>query len=148
MDEPFASNLSPQRVLRILVAEDNEDAAATQEALLKMLGHEVWVASTGPAAIEAARRHLPDVLVCDIGLPGLSGYEVAKAVRSEPACRGMTMIAVTGYGDEHSRADAIAAGFDLHFSKGGNPLEMLRELEGVANRGPAQGNQHHKNRLR
>lgn len=141
MSEPVGSKASPQRVLRFLVAEDNQDAADTQEAMLKMLGYQVWVARTGPAAVEAARQHRPDVLMCDIGLPGMSGHEVARTLRSEPACRAMTMIAITGYGDEHSRKAAFAAGFDMHFAKGASPLEVLLVLEKLANRSSAEPTQ-------
>jgi two-component system, sensor histidine kinase len=117
--------------LRVLVAEDNQDAADTLRVLLEMSGYEVRVAPTGPAAIEAARQEPPAAIMCDIGLPGLDGYDVARTLRSDPRFSGVLMIAITGYGDARDRAAAKSAGFDHHFLKSTSPnliLEALRQF--------------------
>ena len=120
------------RALHVLVAEDNVDAAETLRMILEVWGYQVSVAHSGPAAIEAARRLRPDAVVCDIGLPGASGYEVAKALRAEPTNRGAILIAVTGYGGATNRQAALSAGFDAHFAKPVSPTELLDHLSRLA----------------
>jgi len=102
---------------RVLLVEDNQDAAEMLAMLLDVLGHEVTVLPDGPAAIEAARTSRPDIMVIDIGLPGMSGYEVAQAVRTDPALRRVVLVALTGYGQAEDKARALAAGFDHHLVK-------------------------------
>lgn len=128
----------PTARLRVLVAEDNEDAADTLQALLETMGYDVSVARSGPAAIESALRERPDVLLCDIGLPGLSGYEVARQLRTHVELADLLMIAVTGYAEDHHQVAAKAAGFDVHVSKSASPLEILGNLERLSRRGTAQ----------
>ena len=130
MSGPFAG---AGGALSILIAEDNEDAAATLEALLTMRGHAVEVCTSGPAAVEVARQRNPDVLLCDIGLPGMSGYDVARTLRSNPGSADITLIAITGYSEAQDRKAALAAGFDMLLSKGGDPVAMLLEIERIAN---------------
>ena len=136
--KPAEPCLAPRR-LRVLVAEDNKDAADTLRVLLEMGGHEVRLAHTGPSALQAARQEAPDALLCDIGLPGMSGYEVARALRADPRFAGVMMVAVTGYADPEHGAQAMAAGFDRHFSKTADPLRLLQELERLAAREPGNG---------
>ncbi|MCC2668555.1 MAG: Chemotaxis protein methyltransferase CheR [Armatimonadetes bacterium] len=107
--------------LRILVVEDNRDAAETLAEILELDGHKVEVAFSGPAGVEAARRLRPDVVLCDIGLPGMDGYQVAASLRADPALAGMRLIAVTGYGQDEDRRRTREAGFDAHLTK---PVEI------------------------
>jgi signal transduction histidine kinase/ActR/RegA family two-component response regulator len=109
----------PPRVLprRILVVEDNRDAAETLRDLLQMAGHEVTLAFTGPAGVDAARRLRPEVVLCDIGLPGLDGYAVARAVRQDAATAAAYLIALSGYGQEEDRRRSREAGFHQHLIK-------------------------------
>ena len=122
---PLASG-SP---LRILVIEDNEDAAESLRALLELLGHAVDVAASGDAGLKLALEREPDAIVCDIGLPGMDGYSVARALRAHARTRAVRLIALTGYGHEENRREARAAGFDDHLVKPVHPQELLRALE-------------------
>lgn len=112
---------------RILVVDDNIDAADSLAMLLRLEGHEVETAYSAHGALEATERLKPDVVVLDIGLPQLDGYEVARQLRANPTLSGMQLIALTGYGQNEDRARSIAAGFDAHFTK---PVqrEALAEL--------------------
>ena len=114
--------------LRVLLAEDNRDAAESLKMLLEMSGHEVSVAYNGPDAVTTARSVLPEVLVCDIGLPGMNGYDVATALRQDPELQNVRMIAVTGYGDNQDRDTALATGFDEHLCKPVEPNMLLAEI--------------------
>jgi PAS domain S-box-containing protein len=120
---PTARKANGER-LRILVVEDNHDAAETLRILLELFGHEVEVAHSGPEGVEASRRRQPDVVLCDIGLPGLDGYGVARAVRQDPATAGARLIAITGYGSDEDRRRSREAGFDLHLTKPVDPADL------------------------
>ena len=102
---------------RVLLVDDNRDSAESLAALLTMLGHEVYQAYDGPAALAAAANWLPDLVLLDIGMPGMSGYEVARGLRADPKLDGATLIALTGYGSVKDRHDSRAAGFDGHLVK-------------------------------
>jgi signal transduction histidine kinase len=102
---------------RILVVDDNRDAAESLAALLALLGHEVAQAYDGPAALELARTQDPDLILLDIGMPGMSGHEVARQLRLAPEARGVTLIALTGYGSADDRRASQEAGFDGHLVK-------------------------------
>jgi CheY-like chemotaxis protein len=112
---------------RVLVVDDNHDAAHALRLLLESDGHRVLVASDGPGGLAMAREHRPDVMLLDIGLPKMNGYEMAKQIRADPALRTTMLVAVTGYGQMQDRALASAAGFDHHLVK---PVEFkaLQEL--------------------
>jgi len=112
-------------VLRILVIEDNVDGATTLRDYLELDGHQVCVAYTGPEGVEVAASFLPDVVLCDIGLPGMSGWEVARAIRDAPATAAARLIAITGYGTAEDRRRSAEAGFEAHLTK---PLD-IRTLE-------------------
>jgi PAS domain S-box-containing protein len=114
--------------LRVLVIEDNVDAAETLQELLDLYGYRVAVAHSGPAGIDTARVFLPDVVLCDIGLPGMDGYAVARQLRREPEVAGARLIALTGYGRDSDRESAEEAGFDLHLVKPVEPLELRKLL--------------------
>jgi signal transduction histidine kinase/ActR/RegA family two-component response regulator len=126
---PAAADGSARRTAHILLAEDNEDAADTLRMLLEVSGHKVDVAHTGPAAIAAARALAPDILLCDIGLPGASGYDVARTLRAEPSLAAMWMVAITGYGTTQDQQAAHSAGFDRHFAKPLDPAQLLAEVD-------------------
>ena len=119
------SQPSPPR--RVLVIDDNNDAANALRLLLENDGHEVKVAHDGAAGLELAREYRPDYLLLDIGLPRLSGYEIAASVRSDPRLSSTTLVAITGYGELHDRVRTAAVGFDYHLTK---PVEFsaLQEL--------------------
>ena len=117
------------RKARILVVDDNVDTARGMTRLLKLIGHTTATAHSGPEAIEVARRHRPEVVLLDIGLPGMSGYEVAAALRREESCRDALIIAVSGYGQDEDRRRSREAGFDHHLIK---PLDHDALLELLA----------------
>lgn len=109
---------------RVLIADDNPDGAEILAMLLQTSGHTVHVANDGAAALELAARIRPDIAVLDIGMPGLSGYEVAKRIRCEAWGARMTLIAVTGWGQEEDKREALAAGFDFHVTKPMDPTYL------------------------
>jgi CheY-like chemotaxis protein len=111
----------------VLVVEDNVDAALSVRVLLELYGHEVRLAHSGPEGVEAARRWRPEVVLCDLGLPGLSGYEVARALRADEATAKARLIAVSGYAEEESQQQALEAGFDRVLVKPVAP-DALRRL--------------------
>ena len=102
---------------RILVVDDNVDAANTLGALLGMDGFAVTTAYDGVAAVAAAKAHKPDVVVMDIGMPGMNGYEAARLIRQEAAGEKMVLIALTGWGQSSDKTQASLAGFDHHLVK-------------------------------
>jgi CheY-like chemotaxis protein len=110
------------------VIEDNLDAAESLRMLLELWGHEVTVAHSGPAGLEESARLHPDVVLCDLGLPGgMDGHDVARALRASPGCP--VLIALTGYGQEQDRRRALDAGFDQHLTKPVEP-EVISGLLG------------------
>ena len=115
--------------LRILVVDDNIDSAISMAMLLGEFGHEVRTAHDGPAALEVALDHRPDVALLDIGLPELSGYEVAKWMRQQSMLQKIVLVAMTGYGQESDRQLSQAAGFDHHLVK---PVQFEKVLEILA----------------
>jgi PAS domain S-box-containing protein len=102
---------------RILVVDDNVDTALSVGTLLKLAGHEVSLAHDGLAAVEAAKKNRPEIVLLDIGLPGLDGYAVARALRNDPELAKSKLIAVSGYGQPEDRRRAHEAGFDEHLVK-------------------------------
>jgi len=114
---------------RIVVADDNEDSAQSFAMLLSFSGHEVRIAHDGEQALDTMRNFRPDVAFLDIGMPLLSGYEVAEAVRAEPWGREMKLIAVTGWGQADDKQRARTAGFDQHLVKPIDPSDVDRLLE-------------------
>lgn len=119
--------------LRILIVDDNPDAGDSLAALLAISGHTVEVARSGPLGLEAARQLLPDVALLDIGLPGMNGYDLAQRLRNEPFGNEVTLIALTGYGQEDDRRRSAAAGFDHHLTKPAD-LAVLNELVAAVER--------------
>jgi CheY-like chemotaxis protein len=113
---------------RVLVVDDNVDAAESLATVLRMWDYEVWTAFDGPEALQAAASCRPDVILLDIGLPGLDGYEVARRLRANPTAGRPLVAALTGYGQEEDRRRSREAGFDLHLVKPVDPDELLRLL--------------------
>jgi PAS domain S-box-containing protein len=113
---------------RILVVEDSKDAAESLRLLLELLGHEVRVAYTGPQGVAAAKVWRPDIVLCDIGLPGLDGYGVARELRLNPTTARARLLALTGYGQDEDRRRSREAGFDYHLVKPADPEELQRLL--------------------
>jgi len=112
---------------RILVVDDNRDAADSRGVLLRVLGAEVVTANDGPSALAALAAHRPAVVLLDIGMRGMDGYEVARRARARPEGRDVTMIAVTGWSQEEDRQRSREAGIDHHLVKPVD-LEALRAL--------------------
>jgi|SRR5579871_2472765 len=108
---------------RVLIVDDNEDAANSLAMVLKLSGHETSSVYSAADALEAAASFKPDVVLLDIGLPGMDGYEVAQKMRELPGLRNVRLIAVTGYGRADDRLRARDAGFDDHLTK---PVEFAR----------------------
>lgn len=103
--------------LKILVVDDNVDAAAMLSMILEASGHQVFAESEARRALERASRESPDVCLLDIGLPEMDGHELARRLRAQPATANAVLIAITGYGQQNDRAKALAAGFNHHFTK-------------------------------
>jgi len=123
--------LGTVRGRRVLVVEDNADARDAMRFLLEEDGHDVRTAGDGPGAIEEARDFQPEVVLLDIGLPGMDGYEVGRALRGIPGCERASIVAVSGYGQAEDRARSRAAGFDQHLLKPVAPdrlLDLVRRL--------------------
>jgi CheY-like chemotaxis protein/anti-sigma regulatory factor (Ser/Thr protein kinase) len=121
------SDQSPA-TLKILVADDNVDLADSLAVLLQTQGHHVVIALDGEAALRAARDDVPDVALLDIGMPGRNGYEVARLLRSQSTTQGIYLVAITGWGQPADKAEADAAGFDLHLVKPVAPDELFKVL--------------------
>src|SRR5688572_20736838 len=113
---------------RVLVVDDNQDAADSLGTLLGVMGYDVRIAYDGPEAIVAADEFRPAVALLDIGLPKLSGYDIARHVRSRQG-EQVLLVAITGWGQEDDRRRAREAGFDHHFTKPAD-FEVLLELIG------------------
>ena len=106
---------------RVLVVDDNIDGAVSLAKVLQFGGHTTQTAHSGLEALDAARRFLPEVIFLDIGLPGMSGYDVARQLRSEPSLSSVVLVALTGWGSEDDKRQSREAGFDFHLTK---PVEV------------------------
>ncbi len=126
--EDAVPGLPEKKPLRILVVEDNLDSAESLRMFLELVGHGVTLAHTGPDGVEAAKALRPDVVLCDIGLPGMDGFAVAGTLRRHPETAATRLIAVTGYGQEEDRRRALSAGFDIHLVKPVDPQKLLGYL--------------------
>ncbi|HUP96580.1 MAG TPA: PAS domain S-box protein [Usitatibacter sp.] len=113
----------------ILVVDDNRDAASSTAMLLKMVGHEVDVAHDGDAALRRVQQRAPEIVLLDIGLPGMNGYEVARHLRARPEGQGVRIFAMTGYGQDSDRERSHAAGFDGHLVKPVLPADLFALIE-------------------
>lgn len=113
----ISPSMSASTSSRILIVDDNQDAAETLAAVMKALGHTVSIAHTAARALERARHELPKTVFLDIGLPEMTGYEVAQCFRAMPELANTILVAVTGYGQPEDKERAFAAGFDHHLVK-------------------------------
>jgi CheY-like chemotaxis protein len=118
---------------RVLVVDDNRDSANTLSAILQIGGHTTQTAYDGLEAVQAAATFHPDVVLLDIGLPKMNGYEAARYIRGQPWGQKMVLIALTGWGQDEDRRRSLEAGFDQHLTKPVDPvaLEKLLALIGV-----------------
>ena len=121
--------------LRILVVDDNVDAAHTLSLLLKATGHQVQAVHDGPTALAVARQYRPNLILLDIGLPGMNGFEVAKKVRQELELGKVVLVAMTGYGQESDKLRSHEAGFDHHLVKPADFTEVKQILATVPQAG-------------
>jgi PAS domain S-box-containing protein len=126
---PSSSSLSRRRVL---VVEDNDDAAESLRGVLELIGHEVAIARSGPEALQKARALAPEVVLCDIGLPGMDGYEVARAFRADEQLKDAFLVALSGYALPEDLQRAAAAGFAQHLAKPPSIEKLETLLEGLA----------------
>jgi CheY-like chemotaxis protein len=109
--------------VRVLLVDDNRDALDALSAWLQVAGHTVESRTTGPTALELLETWMPDIAIVDIGMPGMDGFAVARAIRSSGAYQHLLLVALTGYASESDAARAPAAGFDYHLAK---PLSLDR----------------------
>jgi CheY-like chemotaxis protein len=123
--------------LRIVVTDDNEDSAASMAGALRALGHEVRMAFDGTQCIDVSRSFEPEVLLLDIGMPRLNGFDTARIIRMEPWGAGMLIVAMTGWGQEQDRRRGVEAGFDHHLVKPVDFDELLEILHSVRARAPS-----------
>lgn len=127
VEERVESKAVTSRALKILVVDDNEDAANMLQRVLKSMGHTANVAYDGEEAIGAAEKMLPDLVLMDLGMPKLNGYETAQQIRSQDWGKSMVLVALTGWGQQEDKQRTQAAGFDMHLVK---PIEpsLLQSL--------------------
>jgi CheY-like chemotaxis protein/anti-sigma regulatory factor (Ser/Thr protein kinase) len=125
---PIAAEVTASRPRDILVIEDNIDFREGLRLLLQSWGHRVEEASGGAEGLDIVRRRRPEIVLIDLGLPGMDGYAVARALRSAPGGEGLLLIAITGYGRPSDRRRAEEAGFDAHLTKPVNPPELAALL--------------------
>ncbi|HYC56609.1 MAG TPA: ATP-binding protein [Candidatus Binatia bacterium] len=124
---------SPQRrsACRILVADDNRDAAESMGTMLRLMGNDVRTVHDGAEAVEEAEVFRPDVVLLDIGMPRLNGYEAARRIRQECWGKAMHLVALTGWGQSEDKSRATEAGFDRHFTKPMDPADLERIVSGL-----------------
>jgi CheY-like chemotaxis protein len=116
---------------RVLVVDDNRDSADTMGQLLRLLGSEVQTAHDGTTALELVEGYRPEVVLLDIGMPGMDGYQVARRIRERSEFNGVTLVALTGWGQADDRRRTRAAGFDEHLVKPAD-LAVLQSVLGAA----------------
>lgn len=143
--QPASDRVAETAQRRLLVVDDNRDAADSTGTLLLLWGHEVKVAYNGPQAVAIAQAFRPDVCLLDLGMPGMSGHELAQQLRREPALKDTVLVAMTGFDRESDRELSRSAGFDAHLVK---PVaiaalqEVLRRPAGPASAAPALVDSH------
>lgn len=115
--------------LRILIIEDNRDYADGLQTVFEILGHHALVTYNGTEGLEAAMRELPDAIVCDIGLPGVDGYEIARTLRANPVTASLFLVAVTGYASDADRELARKSGFNVHLAKPAEASSILEVIQ-------------------
>jgi len=133
-ERPAPRPAPAKKRLRVLVVDDNGDATETMAMLIRLWGHHVATASEGHEALELATRERPDVILLDIGLPGMNGYEVAKQLRAGEETRDAMLVAMTGYGQAEDRQRSSEAGFAVHLVKPVQPEVLQQLLSGIEKR--------------
>ena len=119
---------------RVLIVDDNADAAQMLAMLVRTMGGDARTATNGASGIRLARRFAPDLILLDIGMPGIDGYETCRRLRREPFGPSVSIVALTGWGQEQDKQRAAEAGFDLHLTKPADPALLERLLAGEAER--------------
>jgi CheY-like chemotaxis protein len=109
---------------RVLVVDDNRDAADSLAMLLSLEGHEVKTVHSGEVALQVGPSYAPEVVLLDIGMPGMNGYEVARRIRAKPWKKSLMLVAVTGWGQAEDKRRALEAGFDDHMTKPVDPAML------------------------
>lgn len=135
--ETEASDHTSVEPLDVLIVDDNNDSAQTTRWMLELIGHHPAVVNDGPTALDMAAKQHPDVILLDIGMPGMDGYEVCRALRKKDALKDTVIVAQTGWGQESDRLKAFEAGFDHHVTKPVS-LDMLSRLLGEIQSGAAR----------
>jgi CheY-like chemotaxis protein/two-component sensor histidine kinase len=115
---------TPSSGHRLMVVDDNKDAADSLAMLLRLQGHEVRVAHSGPSALEMTKDYRPEMILLDIGMPGMDGYEVARRLRQQPGLENVVLAALTGWGQQEDRRRSAEAGFDHHLVKPPEPSAL------------------------
>jgi len=119
--------------LRVLVVDDNADAAQSMAILMQAYGYDVWVAQNGREALEAAREHSPDAVLLDLAMPAMDGYKVARSIQdlsnARTASKKPLIIAITGLGSNLDREHSAQAGIDLHLLKPADPVHLRTLLD-------------------
>jgi CheY-like chemotaxis protein len=124
--------------MRVLVVDDSQDGANSLAELIELWGYEARSAYDGPSALRIAREFPANAVLLDIGMPGMSGYDTARALREIAELRGARLVAVTGYGQEEDRTRARDAGFDHHLTKPVDPTELRNLLRSLRNSGASE----------
>jgi CheY-like chemotaxis protein len=127
--EATSSDKQPS-TFRVLIADDNVDGSKSLGMFLELSGHHVTLAHDGLSTLSTAERLRPQIIVLDIGMPGMNGYEVARELRKQSWAQDVLLIALTGWGQESDRAKAMEAGFDLHFTKPVDPSVLQAAFSG------------------
>jgi PAS domain S-box-containing protein len=130
VNDPTQVGVPTVRGVRILVVDDNHDSADSLSAFLRLAGNEVYSAYDGIEALQTAEQHRPEVVLLDIGMPRLNGEDTCRRLRSKPWGAGLTMIALTGWGQEEDRRRTLDAGFDAHLIKPIDPADVMMLIEG------------------
>ena len=128
------STSAPSR--RVLVVDDNQDSVDSMVMLLELLGNQVYTARDGIEAVEAAERFRPDLVLMDMGMPRMNGYDATRRIREQPWGREMIIIALTGWGQEDDKVRSYEAGCDTHIVK---PIDVTKLEEVLAELRPRQG---------
>jgi CheY-like chemotaxis protein len=114
-----------------LVADDNRDAAESMSMVLRLMGNDVRTVHDGVQAVEEASAFRPDVILLDIGMPRMNGYDAARRIREQGWGKNMVLVALTGWGQEDDKRLASEAGFDQHFTKPVNPADLEQLISGL-----------------
>src|SRR5262249_55472403 len=129
--EEMAAEIRPSGKHRILVVDDNRDSAESLAMLLQLTGNETHTAYDGAEAVEVAAKHRPDVILLDIGLPKLNGYDACRRIREQPWAKNVLLIALTGWGQEEDKRQAQEAGFNFHLVKPVDHAALEKLLAGL-----------------